>query len=204
MNCVIIGDKYNKGMKSKGCPGLIPYNKSKNTLEHQYNIIKSVFPDINIFYIYGFDDKKFKEFISDSNLEITPIYNSDFLKYNQGKSLSIAKDALTSDCLIINGYKKLSKKDLQKIKLDDKVSKIILSKNTDDDYYKPGCLIVDDKVSSFGFYLNNTIEEIYYLDKESSKILATLLKNHKYQNYFIFELLNHILSLGQVLKPVLL
>ena len=35
MNIIILGDKYEKGMKSKGCQALIPYSSRVLMVEHQ-------------------------------------------------------------------------------------------------------------------------------------------------------------------------
>ena len=71
MNIIILGDKYQKRMKSRGCVGLIKYN-NKNIISHQYKTLHSIFPNANIIYVYGFDNKRFISYI---NKNILILYN---------------------------------------------------------------------------------------------------------------------------------
>jgi hypothetical protein len=47
MNIIILGDKFQKRMKSKGCTALLDYNK-KPLFYYQYNIIRSIFPVLKL------------------------------------------------------------------------------------------------------------------------------------------------------------
>jgi hypothetical protein len=200
MNCIILGDKYSKRMKSKGCCALIEINKKYNILENQYYTLKSIFPKINIVYVYGFENTKFLNFISKKNLEITTIYNINYNKYNQSYSLNLAKSFLNNDTLILDGYSVLSKSMIKKI--NNKGNSQILISNNINKYDTPGCVIVDKCITNFSFDLDNNIKNIYYLDKISSNILYETLNENNY-NYFIFELLNKIIQKKQTLKPIM-
>lgn len=201
MNCVILGDKYFKGMKSKGCCGLIRVNKKYNILENQYHILKSVFPNINIIYVYGFEEKRFIDFVSKKTFEINLIQNINYNKYNQCYSLYLAKNFLSENTIIVDGYSILNKTMIKKINNKNE-SQILISKKIDKQDI-PGCIIVDEYIKNFSFDLDNTIKSIYYLNKISSNTLQNMLNKDTY-NYFIFELLNKIIDKKQLLKPVMI
>lgn len=200
MNCIILGDKFQKGMKSKGCAALISLNKKHNILQHQYNVLKSSFENINITYIYGFDSKKFIDFCKDSDLTIDMIYNQDYNNYNEAFSLSLAKNILEQDeTLIIDGYVQFNKNIFRKF--DRKIGSQVFIGTKDKEENSVGCIIHDNYIENFSFDLDNNIEQIYYLNKDSSLKLKQVLDNTKYNNCFIFELLNILIDSGHTIKP---
>jgi CTP:phosphocholine cytidylyltransferase-like protein len=199
MNIIILGDKYQKNMKSKGCVGLIKYNRTNTLLENQYIICKSLFPKSKIVYVYGFDGKKFETYLYDSNKKIIPIYNKNYDKCNAGLSLSLAKDFLKDNCLIMNGNSILNKKIFESFKPNNS-SQIFVNKNKK--ISDIGCIINDCKIQNFSLDLSNNIYNIYYLSRKDSHILYNIIDNKKYNNYFIFELLNKMIDLGVSFVPI--
>lgn len=204
MNCIILGDKHQQGMKSKGCPALISINQKTNLLINQYTILKSLFKNINITYIYGFDNKKFTDFVSQSDLDIQTFYNSHHVTNNQAFSLSLAHNLLSNNenLLIVDGYQKLNKNIFKKFK-ENNGSKIFLNKK--EDYNREnsvGCIIHEGSVTNFSFDLVNSIYNIYYIDKQHIKELKKMLKEKKYFNNFIFELINKLIDQGLKITPV--
>lgn len=201
MNCIILGDKYQNGMKSKGCPALVKITNKINIITHQCSILESL--KAKIIYIYGFDDRKFIDYYSKFKIPIQIVYNENYNNYNQAFSLSLVKDVLAEDeCLIIDGYQKLNKSIIKKI-TQSTDSAILVNKNTKRDEEAVGCIINQDKVMSFSLDLNNIIEGIYYLNKDSSLSMSKLLLDAKNYNHFIFELLNKIIDQGNGIKPIL-
>lgn len=206
MNCFILGDKYQNGMKSKGCPALISLNNKTNIFSHQYSILSSLIDNINIFYIYGFDNKKFLDFYkkTEGKIPFIAIYNEQYNNYNQAFSLSLVKDIIAQDsALIIDGYQKLNKAVVKKI-LNSTISTILVNKNISRDSESVGCIIDQDSVVSLSLDLDNTIQSIYYLDHECTKNLSEILEDKKYHNNFVFELLNKLIDEGHTIKPIIL
>jgi CTP:phosphocholine cytidylyltransferase-like protein len=199
MNIIIIGDKPQKNMKSKGCVGLIKYNRINTLLENQYILCKSLFPKSKIVYIYGFDSKKFEAYLDDSNKKIIPIYNKNYDRFNSGLSLSLAKDFLTDSCLIINGNSILNKKIFESFKPNN-ASQVFVNQNKK--ISDIGCIISNSKIENFSLDLANNIYNIYYLSRPDSNILHNMIDNKKYNNYFVFELLNKMIDVGVCFSPV--
>lgn len=203
MNCVILGDKYQQGMKSKGCSGLIHINKKLNIISNQYKILKSIFKNIKILYIYGFDNKKFIDFIETSNMDIRTKFNSQYNVYNHAFSLSLAKNCIDNDdLLIIDGYQKLHKNIFKKFD-QTRGSTIFIKHNTELNRDDVGCIINKNNVEHFSFDLNNNIYNIYYLEKKYVNALFEILEKNKYHNYFIFELFNKLIDQGLNIRAII-
>lgn len=197
MNFIILGDKYQKGMKSKGCAGLIKIDKNTVLFQHQYDVIKKYYPQATIIYVGGFESKKIENFISKNYSDVVFINNSQHEKLNEGYSLSLVKKLLRDDVFIVTGYSLLQKKMFQDFdtKLGSQI--VIVSDSTKN----IGCIIDQNKINNISFDLPNYIEDIYYLSKKDCIILQKILCGHKHRNYFIFELINKIIDSGVDIKP---
>ena len=194
MIVIIIADSFKKGMKSRGCAGLLPYNKHTNLIQQQYAAITKVFPKADIVYVYGFDAKRFDNFIhSHKSLDIEFIQNKDYENYSHGKSLSVVKNHIANsrECLIMLGYDPIYVKDIKPIK-DIKKSSVLLADNSRS---KIGC-VVDQHTGSIHhlfFDLENHISDTYLLKTPEIKILIDLLQDNSIYNMFLFEIMNKIL-----------
>lgn len=196
MNCIILGDKYQNGMKSKGCAGLIDINKKTNILLNQYQTLKSIFKNIKILYIYGFDNKKFMDFVTSSNLDIQTKFNSRYQTHNHAFSLSLAKDLVHDDnLLIIDGYQQLNKNMFKKFD-EQSGSKIFIKSKQKHNGDSVGCIMNNNSIENLSFDLDNSIYNMYYLDKQYVSALFRMLENTKYHNNFIFELFNKLIDQG--------
>lgn len=203
MNCIILGDKYQNGMKSKGCCALIKTNKTTNILTHQYSVLSSIFDNLCIIYVYGFDNKKFIDFYNQCNMNIKILYNEYYNQYNQAYSLSLAKDFMLNDeTLIIDGYEKINRSTIKKIKPNQNCSYLFVDKKTSCDSESVGCIINKDSIESLSLDLDNIVQNIYYLNKECSRQLSSILNDSKTYNNFIFELINKLIDNGHSIKPI--
>lgn len=192
MNVIILGDKFQKRMKSKGCVGLIKIN-NKTIIENQYKIIKNKFPKANIVYVHGFESKKFYNFISKQNLidNIIPIYNPEYIKYNSTYSLKIAEQYLNTDCLILFGDQLLNTNIFDNFERSEK-SKVFINKNSKN---RLGCTINDNNIiENITYDLENYLQEIYYFSQNDIRLVKELAINKLYYNYFIFELVNKLID----------
>lgn len=203
MNCIILGDKYQQGMKSKGCAALIEIKNKSNILLNQYATLKSIFNEkINITYVYGFDNKKFLDFIENSKIKISIEFNDKFNIYNQAFSLSLVKNIdYNDDLMIIDGYQKLNKNMFKKF---DQIagSKIFMKDSKNCNNNSVGCTINNGKIEHLSFDLDNSIHDMYYLDKEFVGNLFAILEQTKYHNNFIFELINKLIDNGLAIKAI--
>lgn len=202
MNAIILGDKYSKGMKSKGCSGLIPISRKKNILQNQCDILYSIFKNINITYIYGFDNKKFIDFYEKSNIDINVVYNPNFNQYNYAFSLSLVKELFNTDVIIVHGYRVLNKTMFKNFHTKNG-SQIFIKQEKPDDKSGAGCIINNEVIENFSFDLDNVIDDVYYLDYDCANYFGSYLLNNKtYHNNFIFELLNKSIDSGHIIKSI--
>lgn len=192
MNVIIIADKFQKRMKSKGCVGLIKDKKNKTFVEKQYAILNDTFNTKQIAYIYGFDNKRFESFFSknvDVLSKLHPVYNSDYDKYNTGFSLSLVSSFLEDECIIFFGDTNITKKTFKNFHKEQ--SQLFLSSASNSGL---GCVIQDGLVRHISYQLDNSLSEIYYLNKEAALGLNQILGTNKFNQYFLFELINKLID----------
>lgn len=201
MNIIILGDKFQKRMKSKGCVGLIKID-NKTILEHQIKYLNHTFKHANIVYIYGFDSKRFMNLSSKilSTKNLIPIYNEFYDTYNNAYSLSLAHEYLNDDCLILFGENFVGHKTLEKFNVNNGSQIFIASQNKN----RLGCTINQGRVEHICFDLDNYLYEIYYLSKDHAKQLQDLVREPKLYNCFLFELINRLICNNCILKPFIL
>jgi CTP:phosphocholine cytidylyltransferase-like protein len=193
MNCIILGDKYQKGMKSKGCAGLIKFDKHINIFQHQYNTIKKYFPRSKICYIGGYEAKKIENFIHKNYSDVIFITNTDFEKSNDTYSLSLVKEYFDHDLLILFGYTILQKNIFDKFNRASG-SQIFINNQQN---HQIGCVINNNRIENISFDLPNTISDIYYISSKDALYFKDRLHN-KYYNYFIFEILNDLIDKNDI------
>lgn len=190
MNFIVVGDKYLKGMKSKGCAGLIKLDKSLSIFDYQYKTIKSYFPKSVITYIGGFEYKKLENFIHKNYPDVRLIANNHYEIKNDAYSLSLIKNYIIDNTFIMFGYTILNKKILDKF--DTNLgSRVFVIKN----HQTPvGCIINNNKIENISFDLPNHIEDLYYIAKNDISIFYSLVSDARYHNHFVFELLNKMID----------
>lgn len=193
MNIIVIADKFQKRMKSKGCVGLMKDKKNKTILEKQYSVLSSVLNINRIAYIYGFDGKRFESFLSKNSEHLSklcPIYNCEYDKYNTGFSLSLVSKFLQDECVVLFGDAEITKKTFKNFCSNDK-SQLFLCNSSNSGL---GCVIQDDRVRHISYHLDNTLSEIYYFNKSTAVDLDKIIQTNKFNQYFLFELVNKLID----------
>jgi hypothetical protein len=199
MKFIILGDRYNKGMKSKGAIGLVKINRNKTILGHQYKSIKSVYPRAQIIYVYGFDNKKFLQYLESEYPDIIPIYNPDYENTNYTHTLNLASDFISKDTFILFGDSIFNKNIFNNFnkKLG---SQIFINKKIKN---KLGCILSNEAICNISFDLSLYLSDIYYINSKDSKTLKELIKTKKNKNSFIFEIINKMIDVGVKFYPII-
>ncbi len=196
MNCIIMGDKYKKGMKSKGCAGLIPHGR--NTIFHtQYSVIKNNFTNCRIIYIAGFESKKIQSVIEKSYQDVCFVNNDQYDLKNEIYSLFLSKDFLNDNTIIISGYNILNDKIFKSFNFKDG-SQVFISESKDSEI---GCTIHDNEILNIDFGLDNPISDIYYIEASHIDCFKRMIEDKIYHNYFLFELINKMIDQNLHIKP---
>jgi choline kinase len=203
MNIIILGDKFQKRMKSKGCVGLFRSDNDYLIIK-QYKVLKKIFPQAKIIYVYGFEHKKLLITLDQYpaiKTDIELIYNADYDFYNYGASLEIAKNYLDDDTIIMFGDTIVDKNLFMKFDLKEQASQIIINNRSNN---KLGCVINKLKIENIFYDLDNKIEEIYLFCKQDAKIMHTFLNNKSQaiKNMFIFEIVNQLIDMQVNIKPL--
>jgi choline kinase len=196
MNIIILGDKYQKRMKSKGCCGLIKYN-NQPIVVHQYKTINKYFPEAKIVYVCGFDSKRLVSYVKKhlpSNIDI--LYNKNYDKLNYAYSLYLAKDYLNDDCIILFGDKTFN--NIFKGFDTQFGSQIFVNTKQKS---KLGCIIDENKVYNICYDLDNYLLETYFVCKRDTSLLKTILDNKLNHNCFVFEIINKMIDLNSNISP---
>lgn len=199
MKIIILADKYQKRMKSRGCVGLIKL-QNKNILYHQYKLLKSKFPKADIIYVYGFDNKKLLSYIDkNENLyhDMVLVYNKRYEKYNNSFSLSLLDQYLDDDILLLFGDQTLSSINFNKFDPSNGSQVFIDNKSKS----KLGCIIQKNKIENICYDLDNKLSEVYFICKDHSSSLRNLVYNPLYHNYFVFELINKMIDSNKIFTP---
>lgn len=192
MKCIILGDKYEKGMKSKGCSGLLPVNTKVNLLEHQYKTIKKAFPNCQIIYIYGYESKKINDYFKKKDCNIQFVKNELYEDTGYATSLNLANQYMDGDCFILSGNIKYSSKSLQEI--NRKNSQIIVNTKQP---YKLGCSVDENMIADMIVYgADNYLTNCYFVKKHDIDIMKFLLSDKNNLNNFIFEIVNKMIEHG--------
>lgn len=199
MNFIIIADKFQKRMKSKGCVGLIDVN-NKYIIQYQHRFIKKYYPKANIVYVYGFESKKLLSFFKkNQNLanDFTLLHNKNYENFNNAYSLFLAKEFLDSECFLLFGDNLLNNNIFDKF--NSKLgSQIFLSHKNKN---RLGCIIQDNRVESISFDLDNYLCDMYYLTRVDAKSLKNIIMNSQYHNNFLFELMNKLIDNELTFQP---
>lgn len=192
MNFIIIADKFQKRMKSKGCVGLIKDKKNKTIIEKQHSIINKYFPKSKIIYVYGFDHKRLESFIAKQKKldDITYIYNSDFETYNTVYSLYLAQEYLDQDCCILFGDQILYKSIFNNFE-PDIGSQVFINPDSHSDL---GCVIQNNIIHNISYGLTNDLSEIYFLCKSEVLAIREMIQTQNLHQYFLFEIINKLID----------
>jgi CTP:phosphocholine cytidylyltransferase-like protein len=202
MNIIILADKYQKRMKSKGCVGLIRCNKL-NLIETQMKYLKAKFKNANIVYVYGFDGKKLLSYLTKNSLisnDLSLIYNEAYDKFNNAYSLSLAKEYLNDDCLILFGDNPIGARIFNKFNAET-LSQIFIAPQLRN---RIGCIIQENRIENICFDLDNYLYDIYYLKQNDAMLLKEMLDDDSIKNYFVFELINQLISKNIPFQPFIL
>jgi choline kinase len=192
MNCIILADKFDRGMKSRGCCGLVPVSNTKVLIQDQYNKLKKVFPECKIIYIYGHESKKIEHFYKTSNLDIVLTKNDIYNTRGYGYSLFLAEKYIKDNCLILSGSRKFSTEILKTI--DHNSSQIFTNKKIK---YKLGCHVIkENQAKQICYDAENYISDLYYINEKDVDILKHLVKDSNNYNNFVFEIINKMINHG--------
>jgi len=193
MKCIIIADKHKKRSKSKGWVGLYKINKNTLLINNQINTLRSVFPNIKIIYVYGFDHKKVEDFFDNyNNKNVIPVYNKMYEECGDVFSLSKAKMFIDQDTLVLGGdmiLKPSMFKDFQ-----PKTSLVYLNQKTPNEL---GCTVnKEGKVEHICYDLENYITNLFYFNRADSDIMRAIVSRKAFRNYFLFEIINMMTERG--------
>jgi hypothetical protein len=196
---ILLNALPDKKIKSIGNKCLIPINNRSNLLDYHIMVMNKIFKNPEIIIVCGFDTKKIKKYISDKYKYIKYIDHNINEYTNVGESIATALDiASHKNCLIVNTNHVLHKKSIDKI-IENKSNSFILSKRS------PGDIgYISDRSGLINCYygLPHSVCEVLYINENEFDTFAQI-KNHNISKMYLFEIINHCISLGIKIKPIL-
>jgi len=201
MNILILGDKYEKGMKSKGCQALIKY-KGSRIIDYQIEYFQKNTKHNNIVYVSGFDSKALSSYLCKKKYDnLYVLYNPNYATTNYGDSLSIAKKYLNDNCIITFGNTIFSHINIKAI--DHTKSCVFTAKQNDNKKNSLGCISDRGIITNIDFDLDNQIHnDIFHISKLDAQKIQTMMDNIEVKNNFIFELINKLIDNGSIFVPI--
>lgn len=197
MKFIVLGDKFQKGMKSKGCPALIKTQDNVPVFVRQYEVIKTKYPSSEIVYVSGFESKRLNNYLLKNHMpDISLVFNENYGTSGDGHSLSLVSNSLDDDTFIIFGHTFLCRQMFSRFNLNNG-SQIMISPNDNN----LGCILNDGVVTNIAFDLPTSIDNIYYVSKTDIDMLSEYATQTRYRNYFTFELINKMIARGVDIKP---
>lgn len=195
IDVIILGDKYQKGKKSKGCPALITQDK-KTIIEHQIDNLNKTLLNYNIHYVSGFEEDKLKLFLDKNKLthRVNIISNKQFDIFNESYSLALALEniKIRTGVLVLSGYYIPRSYHIKNIEKSIDQSLVFI----DHKKTKLGCVVNNHMVENIFFDLDNYIQDMFFIKNSDILKIKKLLITQKYNNAFIFELINSAIDIG--------
>lgn len=202
-NIIILGAKPIKGISSIGPIHSIPVQNNKSIIEIQIQNLKKRFNLDNVVYIGSDEQNTLPPSIQNPSIHyLSNPYNK--IK-NNGYGLSLVKqnDLFKYDTTLI-----LFGKTLFDYRIFDKAIKskdsTIFIDNSKKNSYRIGCNVDDTSgnINNLFYNLNNKLCGIYLLKNNEHQSMMRILKKENYDNYFIFEIINRIIDLNGLFKPI--
>jgi hypothetical protein len=188
LDALIIAPEITKGMKSVGSKALLKIRSSLFVLEYQIQQLKKLDKKINITIATGFESDKIKK-IFGTQPRIDIIYNEHYQKTNQAKCLGLFLEQYGPKPLLVISNGVLFKNfpffdtDRSKIFLIDKPKA----------NFTIGCS-ESEKIEYLFYDLPTQWSECVFLNQEATSTLKDMFDKHLYDQMYLFELLNTLIS----------
>lgn len=195
---IILAANIGYGMKSYGPKTLLNINDKETLLEHQINLIKTVFPQADIILVVGF--------LADRIIRKCPpgvriIENQLYEQTNEVTQIRLALNAtLTDRVLIIKDDIIFNAETLKEISKDK--SCIIYDTHGQIDEDNIGVIVVDHYATNFAFGMPAKWCHIAYLISKELKIVRSLCNNKDHHKLYFFEILKMMLDRVDKIRAV--
>lgn len=194
LSVVIASANMGKRMKSYGPKALFALT-NQTIVDRQLRIIWSVFPNVDIFVVVGFEAEKIREQIK-PNYPIRLIYNPLWSETNVVYSLSMALHAcMTDGVLILHGDLVFNEEAIRGI--TNNGSRVLIDSAHAFKADEVGLVYNDHEklVTNFSYGLPIKWGQIVYVEGEEKARLEEISHNHEIsEKWFLYEALNYVIS----------
>tara|TARA_R110000824_G_scaffold128568_4_gene289508 strand:- start:22211 stop:22894 length:684 start_codon:yes stop_codon:yes gene_type:complete len=185
-------------MKSYGPKCLIELSHEHTILDRQIEIIKSTFPSPEIIIVCGFESDKV---ISKAPEECMKLENELHEVTNVARSVGMALRATkASEVIIINGDLVFNKIALTSLDYSTSCTSANKDERMDGEV---GCIVDEnDNVANMMYDLDLKWNQIIYLTGTELSLFKKEVWRTKHKKYFLFEILNKVISKGGKIKCI--
>jgi len=205
IDIVFIIPEITKGMKSFGPKALIPL-KGRTLIEHQIELIRSVYKNNSIYLLTGFESEKIKKTISTSKYiskkNIFILENKNYETHGQIASVfEYLDNRNTKNGAIFLNNGIITKFNFQKnIQVESNSIFFIQGKKIN---FNLGCNSIEN--TEYLFYdLPILWSECVYLNNETLGFVRDLILPHELKTLFFFEIINKLLDKSVVIQNIII
>ena len=198
LTVIILAANIGYGMKSYGPKTLLNVNDTETVLDHQINLIRTVFPRADIILVVGF--------LADRIIRKCPpgiriVENQLYEHTNEATQIRLALNCtLTDNVLILKDDVVFNSETLADISKDK--SCIIYDSQGQLEASSIGATIVDGYATTFAFEMPDKWCNIVYLVQKELKILRALCNNKEHSRMYLFEILKLMLNRIEKIKAI--
>ena len=205
IDIVFIIPEITKGMKSFGPKALIPL-KGRTLIEHQIELIRSVYKNNNIYLLTGFESERIKKTIATSRhiskKNIFILENKNYETHGQIASIFEYLDTRNQNngaIFLNNGI--ITKFNFQKnIQMQNNSIFFIQGKKLN---FNIGCNTIEN--TEYLFYdLPVLWSECVYLNNETLRLIHSLILPYELKTLFFFEVINKLLDKSILFNNVII
>lgn len=194
---ILINSLPDKKIKSIGNRCLIQIKKNKNILDYHISSINKIFKNPQIIIVCAFDTKRVRSYIENNykNLQYIEHNIDDYTNY--GFSLELALDKIDNkNCLILNTNHILHSSAINKIKKNLNKSFVLYNTKSGE----VGLSENNGDLINCYYGLQNTLYDLIYINKHEIQNIYN--SNIDIKKFYMFEIINHYLSLGIKFKSI--
>jgi choline kinase len=202
LTVVIPAAGMGKRMKSYGPKSLLRVHGGVSILERQIKLVWQLYPKADIIVTVGFEAERIIN-------EIKPIYpvrfvfNKDFETTNVVYSINLAlKAAIANQLMLVYGDLVFNDKMIRNLGKGN--SKVIVDTKGQMREDEVGVVCNNNNAENFAYSIDTKWCQLAYLNTKELKIFEKVVSDYAHKNWFGYEALNKVLSLGgsfEILEP---
>jgi choline kinase len=186
---------YSEKMKRYGPKSAIHITDTQTIIGRQLQIFHALFPYADVSVVLGYELYKVRDSIKH---DVRFVENEAYAETNVVRSICLALRSLKTKSLLISYGDLVFNAESLKGLVGD-ISKMVIDSSPNSNSNEAGCNIVEDRVVSMAYGLNNHWSQIVYLAPRETEILRQLMFDKSNNMYIGLEMINYIIDNGGII-----